>query len=76
MVWSGDELKGTRLTFRWIFMIWLRPFIMFFREPIVLCLALLSGFSDALIFTFLQSYTPVYKQWGFNTIEIGLAFIP
>ena len=76
MVWSGDELKSTRLTFRWILIIWARPFIMFLREPIVLCLALLSGFSDSLIFTFLQSYTPVYKQWGFNTIEIGLSFIP
>jgi MFS family permease len=75
-VWSGDELRGTRLTFRYLFMVWVRPFIMFLREPIVLCLSLLSGFSDALIFTFLQSYTLVYKQWKFNTIDIGLAFIP
>jgi hypothetical protein len=57
-------------------MVWVRPFIMFLREPIVLCLSLLSGFSDALIFTFLQSYTLVYKQWNFDTIDIGLAFIP
>ena len=49
---------------------------MFLREPIVLCLSLLSGFSDALIFTFLESFTPVYKQWGFGIIAIGLAFIP
>ncbi|KAJ5178702.1 hypothetical protein N7492_001912 [Penicillium capsulatum] len=76
MVWSGDELKGKRMSFRYLFMVWARPFIMFVREPIVLCLSLLSGFSDALIFTFLQSYTPVYKQWGFNTIDIGLSFIP
>jgi len=41
-----------------------------------LCLSLLSGFSDALIFTFIESYTPVFKQWGFNTIDLGLAFIP
>jgi MFS family permease len=75
-VWSGDELRGTRMTFRYLFMVWVRPFIMFLREPIVLCLSLLSGFSDALIFTFLQSYTLVYKQWKFNTIDIGLAFIP
>lgn len=56
--------------------LWARPFVMFVREPIVLWLSLLSGFSDALIFTFLQSYEPVYKQWNFNTITIGLAFIP
>lgn len=76
MVWSGDEIKGTRMTFKYLFMVWIRPFIMFLREPIVLCLSLLSGFSDALIFTFLQSYTPVYKQWNFSTIDTGLAFIP
>lgn len=64
------------MSFRYLFMVWIRPFIMFVREPIVLCLALLSGFSDALIFTFLQSYTPVYKQWKFSTIDTGLAFIP
>jgi hypothetical protein len=49
---------------------------MFFTEPIVLWLSLLSGFSDALIFTFLQSFQPVYEQWGFGTIGISLAFIP
>jgi len=76
MVYSGDELKESRLTIRYLLMIWARPFIMFLREPIVLCLALFSGFSDALIFTFLQSYTPVYKQWHFSTIDTGLAFIP
>ena len=49
---------------------------MFFTEPIVLWLSLLSGFSDALIFTFLQSFTPVYEQWGFGVIGVSLAFIP
>ncbi|KAJ5266586.1 hypothetical protein N7478_009394 [Penicillium angulare] len=76
MVWSGDELKESRMSVRYILMIWARPFIMFIREPIVLCLSLFSGFSDALIFVFLQSYTPVYKQWGFTTITTGLAFLP
>jgi len=41
-----------------------------------LWLSLLSGFSDALIFTFLQAYTPVYEQWGFGDVRTGLAFIP
>jgi len=49
---------------------------MFLTEPIVLTLSLLSGFSDALIFMFIQSFSLVYKQWGFGTVEIGLAFIP
>lgn len=59
-----------------ILVTWIRPFKMFLTEPIVLVLSLLSGFSDALIFMFLQSYALVYAQWGFGPIEIGLAFIP
>ncbi|KAJ6086246.1 hypothetical protein N7486_010527 [Penicillium sp. IBT 16267x] len=55
---------------------WIRPFRMFLTEPIVLTLSLLSGFSDALIFMFIQSLSLVYGQWGFNTWELGLAFIP
>lgn len=74
--YSPDELKEHGLTAKEVIKIWVRPFEMFLREPIVLCLSLLSGFSDALIFTFIDSYTPVYKQWGFNTIQLGLAFIP
>lgn len=49
---------------------------MFFTEPIVLWLSLLSGFSDTLIFTFLEGFKPVYEQWGFGTIQLGPAFIP
>ncbi|KAJ6014150.1 hypothetical protein N7540_008741 [Penicillium herquei] len=55
---------------------WIRPFRMFLTEPIVLTLSLLSGFSDALIFMFIQSLSLVYSQWGFNTWQQGLAFIP
>jgi MFS family permease len=55
---------------------WIRPFKMFLTEPIVLVLSLLSGFSDALIFMFIQSLSLVYSQWGFNTWQKGLAFIP
>lgn len=32
--------------------------------------------SDALIFMFIQSFSIVYKQWGFSASQIGLAFIP
>ncbi|OQE32170.1 hypothetical protein PENSTE_c001G10171 [Penicillium steckii] len=61
---------------RELMMTWIRPFKMFLTEPIVLVLSLLSGFSDALIFMFIQSLALVYGQWGFNTWEKGLAFIP
>ena len=49
---------------------------MFVFEPIVLSCSLLSGFSDMLIFIFLESYSPVYSQWGFSAYQSGLAFVP
>ncbi|KAL8830701.1 MAG: hypothetical protein Q9191_001283 [Dirinaria sp. TL-2023a] len=75
-IWGPNELKENRISFKELKTVWTRPFIMFVFEPIVLCLSLLSGFSDALIFTFLESFEPVYKQWTFGTTAIGLAFIP
>lgn len=74
-VYGPNELRP-RLTLKEVWTIWYRPFYMFFTEPIVLWLSLLSGFSDSLIFTFLESFHPVYEQWGFGTIGVGLAFIP
>ena len=65
-----------RLTVKEILTTWIRPFRMFLTEPIVLTLSLLSGFSDALVFMFIQSFALVYKQWNFGTVEVGLAFIP
>ncbi|EFE41044.1 MFS multidrug transporter, putative [Trichophyton verrucosum HKI 0517] len=75
-VYGPLELRGSSLTFTEVITIWVRPFSMFVREPIVLFLSLLSGFSDALIFTFLESFRPVYSRWDFDTIQTGLAFIP
>lgn len=49
---------------------------MFATEPIVLFCSLLSGFSDALIFTFLEAFTPVYQQWNFTTEQMALTFVP
>jgi hypothetical protein len=49
---------------------------MFLTEPIVLVLSLLSGFADALIFMFIQSFALVYGLWDFQAYAIGLAFIP
>ena len=64
------------MTMKEILSIWRRPFEMFLREPIVLCLSLLSGFADALIFIFMECFSLVYQQWGFSTTQCGLAFIP
>ncbi|RDA95364.1 hypothetical protein CP533_3541 [Ophiocordyceps camponoti-saundersi (nom. inval.)] len=77
-IWGPDELVPFRDRFsaREVIVTWIRPFKMFLTEPIVLVLSLLSGFSDALIFMFIASFGIVYKQWGFNAIDIGLAFIP
>lgn len=57
-----------------ILTIWKRPFVMFLKEPIVLFLSLLSGFSDALIFICMDSVPLVFDQWGFTTITKGLVF--
>ena len=77
-IWGPNELTPfkDRFSMREILVTWIRPFRMFLTEPIVLVLSLLSGFSDALIFMFLQSYALVYKQWDFAPFAIGLAFIP
>ncbi|KAF2015636.1 MFS general substrate transporter [Aaosphaeria arxii CBS 175.79] len=77
-IWGPNELTPfkERFSAREILITWVRPFRMFLTEPIVLVLSLLSGFSDALIFMFLQSYALVYDQWNFNAVTIGLAFIP
>ncbi|PLB47766.1 MFS general substrate transporter [Aspergillus steynii IBT 23096] len=77
-VYGPNELVPFRERFsaREILVTWVRPFKMFLTEPIVLCLSLLSGFSDALIFIFIQSFGLVYDQWNFTTVTKGLAFIP
>lgn len=52
-----------------------RPYKMLICEPIVGFLSLLSGFSDALIFSFLESYGFVFgtSGWGFTPSQLGLA---
>jgi MFS family permease len=80
---NGQEVYGPhdlipwkqRFSMKEILLTWIRPFHMFVTEPIVLILSLLSGFSDALIFMYIQSYALVYVQWGFGPIDIGLSFI-
>jgi hypothetical protein len=76
-VYGPNELKKPRVSAKEAFNIWIRPFHMLLTEPIVFCLSLLSGFSDALIFIFLESFPLVYKQgWGFGTLAIAWAIIP
>jgi hypothetical protein len=76
-VWGPDELVPfkDRFSAKEVIVTWTRPFKMFLTEPIVLVLSLLSGFSDALIFMFIQSFALVYDQWDFQAFEIGLAFL-
>lgn len=77
-VYGPNELMPfkERFSMREILITWIRPFKMFLTEPIVLTLSLLSGFADALIFMFIQSFAIVYEQWNFGTIAIGMSFIP
>ncbi|KAL9011351.1 MAG: hypothetical protein Q9173_003794 [Seirophora scorigena] len=77
-LYGPDEIRPfkERFSAKEILIVWLRPFKMFLTEPIVLTLSLLSGFSDALIFMFIQSFTIVYSQWGFGLVAIGLSFLP
>ncbi|KAF1940092.1 multidrug transporter [Clathrospora elynae] len=76
-IWGPNELKTfkERFSVHEILVTWVRPFRMFLTEPIVLVLSLLSGFSDAIIFMFLQSYALVFKQWDFAVFAIGLSFV-
>ncbi|KAK3053225.1 hypothetical protein LTR09_005851 [Extremus antarcticus] len=76
-IWGPDELVPfkERFSVREVLITWVRPFRMFLTEPIVLVLSLLSGFSDALIFMFIQSFVLVYGQWNFDPVQVGLSFI-
>ena len=76
-IYGPNELKRPRVSLKEAGKIWLRPFEMFVREPIVLFLSLLSGFSDALIFTFLEAFAITYPaNFGFGTLQVAWAFIP
>lgn len=74
-VYGPLETKEKRFSMREMGKVWGRPFLMFATEPIVVWLSLLSGFSDMLVFVFLEAYSPILKQYGFTQSQIGLAFI-
>ena len=77
-IWGPNEIHPfrERFSFKEVLITWARPFKMFLTEPIVLTLSLLSGFSDALIFMFIQSFALVYEGWHFGIVALGLSFIP
>ncbi|WPG99005.1 Hypothetical protein R9X50_00180700 [Acrodontium crateriforme] len=51
-----------------------RPYKLLLTEPIVGLLSLLSGFSDALIFSSLDSLKLVMDQWKFTPSQMGMCF--
>ena len=73
-IWGPNELQEVRMDMKEVLRVWRRPFEMFIREPIVLFLSLLSGFSDALIFVFTNSFTLVFEQWNFTVLAVGMTF--
>ncbi|OTA98123.1 hypothetical protein M426DRAFT_17734 [Hypoxylon sp. CI-4A] len=75
-LYGPNEIVEKKLDAREVLRVMLRPFKMFFTEPIVFVLSLLSGFSDAIVFMMVQSYGFAYYPWGFTPVQTGLAFIP
>ena len=79
LVKGPNEAYGTfwqRISLKECAHLMARPYKFLTTEPIVLFLSLLSGFSDALIFTGLDSFPLVLDQWHFSKIAVGLSFIP
>ncbi|PSN67410.1 MFS general substrate transporter [Corynespora cassiicola Philippines] len=77
-IYGPNEVKPLRERFHWkeILLTMWRPYQMLIFEPIVLFLSLLSGFADALIFSFFESYGYVFGQWNFTPTQQSLALIP
>jgi MFS family permease len=76
--WGPNEVRGSfwkRINLKDVATLMWRPYKFLLTEPIVLFLSLLSGFSDALIFTGLDSFPMVLQLWKFSKIAIGLSFI-
>lgn len=76
-IYGPNEVKTRKQRWDWreILMTMWRPYHMLIFEPIVLCLSLLSGFADALIFMFFESYGIVFRQWSFSPTQISLVLI-
>ncbi|PPJ50340.1 hypothetical protein CBER1_05899 [Cercospora berteroae] len=71
------EAQGSfwqRLSWKHVGKLMWRPYWLLLTEPIVLFLSLLSGFSDSLIFSGLDSFGIILKKWDFSSQQIGFAF--
>jgi MFS family permease len=78
-VYGPNEIRGSfwkRLDGKHVLKLMWRPYLFLSTEPVVAFLSLLSGFSDALIFTGLDSFALVLGQWNFTPSQVGLSFIP
>ncbi|KAM0701941.1 hypothetical protein Q7P35_010851 [Cladosporium inversicolor] len=78
-IYGPNEIRGTffqRLDMKHVLKLMWRPYLFLLTEPVVGFLSLLSGFSDALIFTGLDSFALVLKKWEFTPSQVGLSFIP
>lgn len=78
-VYGPNEIRGSffqRLDMKHVLRLMWRPYLFLLTEPVVAFLSLLSGFSDALIFTGLDSFALVLKKWHFTPSQVGLSFIP
>lgn len=78
-VYGPNEIRGNfwqRLEFKHVMKLMWRPYLFLLTEPVVGFLSLLSGFSDALIFTGLDSFALVLAKWDFTPSQVGLSFIP
>jgi uncharacterized membrane protein YuzA (DUF378 family) len=53
-----------------------RPIRLFFTEPIVLMVTVMSAIGWGLIYMFTESLPVVYQSWGFTPTQASLAFIP
>nr|OQO17294.1 hypothetical protein B0A51_15721 [Rachicladosporium sp. CCFEE 5018] len=76
-LFGPNEFKGNfleRTDFKECRDLMWRPYHFLLTEPIVAFLSLLSGFSDALIFTGLNSFGMVLTLWGFGPVPTGLSF--
>ncbi|KAF2636849.1 MFS general substrate transporter [Massarina eburnea CBS 473.64] len=76
-VYGPNEVRSfsERFNAREILRTMWRPYQMLICEPIVLFLSLLSGFADALIFSFFESYGIIFKQYSFTPVQISLALL-
>ncbi|GAP89799.1 putative multidrug resistant protein [Rosellinia necatrix] len=71
---EGQTFRA-RLSFRGWYETSSRALVMLKTEPIVLCLSLLSGYSNAIIVLQIQLLNIVYKRWHRNHWQTSLTFI-